>query len=476
MSAIPSEQSPAPGAVPRTPPASRLSSALYQSAWRWHFYAGIIFAPFLVILAFSGAMYLFKPQIEGFLYQDMLTVREVGATSLSADELIAKTMRAYPGTAISSVTFPAQPESTVKLAVARNGVSTIMYANPYSGNIMGILNSDQTFSAFFKKMHSELVIGGTWANRLVELAACWGIILTASGLYLWWPRGKRALWGTILPRLGKDKHGKRGSRQFWRDLHAVPAFWLSIFILILILTGLPWSGVLGVQIDRLANATNTNYPPYAFSFADKPESVTVAKDIADDVPWAAENLPVPQSAAGAYLRLEVEDVVGIADRHSVQRPYTISMPQGQTGVYTISAADGKPRNSATLHIDQYSGAVLTDVRYADYGVMAKAVSLGIALHEGRLFGLANQLLGLVTCIGLIFISASSYFMWRRRKPSGKLGAPGKPRDNRAAIGLLVIMLAFGVLMPLVGLSIVAVLLLDWLIIRRIRPLKHWFSV
>ncbi|MNO81594.1 hypothetical protein D3C76_728410 [compost metagenome] len=151
------------------------------------------------------------------------------------------------------------------------------------------------------------------------------------------------------------------------------------------------------------------------------------------------------------------------------------MPQDATGVYTISTDHVRPGSDATLHVDQYSGSILTDVRFADYGMMAKAITYGIALHEGRLFGIVNQLLGLITCIGLIIISISSYFMWRKRKPDGKLGAPNKPRDQRTSVGVLIILFIFGILMPLVGLSLIAVLILDWLVIRNVRPLKHWFS-
>ena len=35
-----------------------------------------------------------------------------------------------------------------------------------------------------------------------------------------------------------------------------------------------------------------------------------------------------------------------------------------------------------MHIDQYSGAVLADYRYDHYGVVGKAVALGITLHKG----------------------------------------------------------------------------------------------
>jgi uncharacterized iron-regulated membrane protein len=448
-----------------------LSKAIYQSVWRWHFYAGIIFAPFLIILAFSGAVYLFKPQIEGVLYKDMLVVREVGTTPMSTVAIIEKVEKDQPGSKVSSITLPNTNDSSYTVSANLSGTPTTMYVDPYNGQVLGMLDSDKTFSAFFKKLHSELVVGGTFANRLIELAACWAVILLLTGLYLWWPRSKSSIWGTVLPRLSKP-----GSRLFWRDLHAVPAFWISLLLLVIITSGLSWSGIMGEQINKLANSTNTNTPPFAYSFGAKPNSVTVAKDIAEDLPWAAENLPVPQSAAGGYVSLGVDEIVGIVNDKNVAKPYTVTMPQGETGVFTVSTAHTKPGNNATLHLDQYSGAVLTDVRFADYGIMAKAISYGIAFHEGNLFGLPNQLLGLVACIGLILVAVSSYVMWRKRKPEGRLGAPSTTDNTKVTVGVILIMLVCGVIMPLVGLSIIIILLLELLVIRRVQPLRHWFSL
>ncbi|MGD9544270.1 MAG: PepSY domain-containing protein, partial [Methylocystis sp.] len=42
------------------------SAALYRMIWRWHFYAGLFCLPFVTVLALSGAVYLFKPQIDAF--------------------------------------------------------------------------------------------------------------------------------------------------------------------------------------------------------------------------------------------------------------------------------------------------------------------------------------------------------------------------------------------------------------------------
>ena len=44
------------------------ASLLHRAAWRWHFYAGLIILPFLAWLAITGSLYLFKPEIERWIY------------------------------------------------------------------------------------------------------------------------------------------------------------------------------------------------------------------------------------------------------------------------------------------------------------------------------------------------------------------------------------------------------------------------
>nr|WP_256442724.1 PepSY domain-containing protein [Ensifer sp. PDNC004] len=50
------------------PPASAersLSRAFYTTAWRWHFYAGLYGAPFLIMLAVTGLMMLWSAVLVG---------------------------------------------------------------------------------------------------------------------------------------------------------------------------------------------------------------------------------------------------------------------------------------------------------------------------------------------------------------------------------------------------------------------------
>ena len=45
-------------------PASAPDAAAYRLVWRWHFYAGVVVMPFLLLLALTGGLYLFKDEID----------------------------------------------------------------------------------------------------------------------------------------------------------------------------------------------------------------------------------------------------------------------------------------------------------------------------------------------------------------------------------------------------------------------------
>ncbi len=52
---------------------------LYRVIWRWHFYAGLIVAPILLVAAITGGLYVFHAELSGWLYQDLYFVEPTGA-------------------------------------------------------------------------------------------------------------------------------------------------------------------------------------------------------------------------------------------------------------------------------------------------------------------------------------------------------------------------------------------------------------
>jgi uncharacterized iron-regulated membrane protein len=439
------------------------SNSLYQTFWRWHFYGGILFAPFLILLSISGALYLYQTEIETMIYKDKLIV-EKGETVLPLSEQVNAVKDKYPNAEIGSIRLPKENDRATLVKITNEDVVTQVYVNPYTAKITGTILDEKHFKNVVAKLHSEWVVGGTFINRLVELAACWTIIILVTGLYIWWPRNQGSVMGTILPRV------RNKGRVLWRDLHAVTAFWLSLMILLLIVTGLPWSGVMGEQINKLATSANAGYPTYAF-MAPKAEKTTA--EIAEDIPWATENNPVPTSEASEG-KLSLDQIMSLAQENNIKKPFTVSSPVGEDGVFTVASSRDKPENEATVYFNQYNGEIVEDVRFSDYGWMAKAISIGIALHEGRYFGLANQLLGTLAAFGLVAIVIFSLIMWKKRKPAGKIGLP-KKSDKKLRPWLIVIMIITGIVMPLTGISFIVVFILDRFVIPRIKLLQEWLS-
>ena len=176
----------------------------------------------------------------------------------------------------------------------------------------------------------------------------------------------------------------------------------------------------------------------------------------------------------------IDSVTAFADGLGFDRRYQVNLPGDETGVWTIShdsmSNDGpNPAADRTIHIDQYTGNVLADVRYADYSVYAKLMAWGIAFHEGDL-GAWNLALNTLFCLSLIGLSASGLVMWVKRRPSGvRLGAPPRPQDIPFAKGALLITLALSLAFPMLGLTLVAVILIDLVVLSAIPPLKRALS-
>jgi hypothetical protein len=60
--------------------------------WRWHFYAGLLVVPLVILLALSGTLFLFKPQVERWeerAFQNLPTpmLRPLGAGGRGAGRL-----------------------------------------------------------------------------------------------------------------------------------------------------------------------------------------------------------------------------------------------------------------------------------------------------------------------------------------------------------------------------------------------------
>ncbi len=128
-----------------------------------------------------------------------------------------------------------------------------------------------------------------------------------------------------------------------------------------------------------------------------------------------------------------------------------------------------------LEVDGQTGEIISREGYAEKHWLDKLVSIGIALHEGRLFGWPNQVLGLLTAAGLVLVCVSAVILWWRRREPGTLGAPRGPESARFTSVVWLTLLFLAISLPLFGVTCVVVWLFDRFVLRRIPALHAWLG-
>jgi uncharacterized iron-regulated membrane protein len=107
-----------------------------------------------------------------------------------------------------------------------------------------------------------------------------------------------------------------------------------------------------------------------------------------------------------------------------------------------------------LELDARSGELLRERNFGQKPAIDRVIGIGVAAHEGQLFGLGNQLLGLFTALGLITMCVSAVVMWWRRRPEGSLGLPAPRVEGfRITPPLVTLIVIAGVLLPVLGASL-----------------------
>ncbi|HET7797881.1 MAG TPA: PepSY domain-containing protein, partial [Nevskia sp.] len=151
-------------------------------------------------------------------------------------------------------------------------------------------------------------------------------------------------------------------------------------------------------------------------------------------------------------------------------------PSRKTLQWTAKSDTQNRPQRVNLTLDGATGAVLKREDFGDRKLLDRIIGTGVAAHEGQLFGWVNQALGAFTALSLIGLTLSGLVMWLKRRPAAVLGAPlalPETRVPRPMIGLAVVL---GVLLPMFGLSLIAVLVIERALLRRIAPARSFLGL
>lgn len=411
--------------------ARKLASQLYLAVWRWHFWAGLLVSPVLIALAITGAIIVFQPQLEPLIDKHLYYMKEGAQPQVPKQAFADAVAREMPGFYLVHFYAYPDPERTwdgFAYKKSDDGVeSRRVFFDWHKGALIGQQDYNATFFREVIEIHRTLLAG--LPGRIVtETATCWGIVSVLTGLYLWWPRKQEKVWGVWLPRI------RGAARTVLKDWHTVPALYLSLILLVIMVTGLFFSHLWG-----------TGYRAFAFFSGGVPEFYLSPPK--STIPAVVDTMPLSLDA--------VSDIASRRYNFEAEN-YEIALPApGTDEPFSVVNANVLPwRNSAILYLDAYTGEELLFATGANLPWQSHLARLFYPLHTGLVFGLPTQILALLACIVLIATTSLGVLMWWRRRPAGTFGAPRQPPGGIAPKWMIAVTIALAIFLPTVGVSLI----------------------
>lgn len=459
---------------------SRLNAAtFYRVIWRWHFYAGLFCLPFVTVLALSGSVYLFKPQIDAF-FDRPYSHMSLSVPARRLDDQVEAALAAVPNSRLKGLELRNDPSDAARVHVVdAQGQEKRVLVRPDTLEILKVDAEKWRLSTLMRDIHGSMLLGDAGAIVL-ELAGAWAIVMILTGLYLWWPRNSIGVAGVLYPRMG---------RPFLRDLHAVTGLYVSFFALFLLVSGLPWTKVWGeafrwsrgitpqqqIKMDWTTGPNSAKAQRVA-AFQSAPQAIAEASNEHGGHEGHAGHSAMAQGSALAHI-VGFDRVAALALSARLADPVMLAPPSPNKPNWLIRCESQNRPLRETLHVDPKSFDVIRREDFSGKPLIDKIIGVGVAAHEGHLFGAANQALGLLTALSFLTLVVTSMLMWLRRRPKGALGAPpALAAPPRLAPALVLLILAMGVFLPTLGVSLMLVLGFE-AIARRILPgVSRWLGL
>ncbi|WP_437918123.1 PepSY-associated TM helix domain-containing protein [Sphingobacterium sp. LRF_L2] len=384
-----------------------------KKIWRnVHLYLSLAISLFFFVECLTGCILVFEEEITEMLYRERFYKKSEDAVRLPADELIKSVSdQLSSGEEVAGLTFYADNRRTAEMSVKKrpdkmnrkegnsNGKSRnkaaiggnfrrepqdIVYVDPSTGLVTARV--DPTKETFFKsvlKIHQNLLLDSL-GKTLLGISTFVVFFTLLTGMILWWPKNRIIL----KQRLQVKTSGSW--KRINHDLHVVLGFYCSFFLLIFLVTSLPWS-------FKWANEAL-----YTLTGSKPPKSVP---------------LHVEQIASRHMISWEQAFVQ--ACYHLPDAPYwRISMPKKESveGIQVSSA------NTKVLHrngfdqlvLDPYTGNVLQITRHETSPAGWQLRRYMKPVHTGAIGGLSTKLVAFFVCLLSASFPITGIFLWWNR--------------------------------------------------------------
>ena len=230
---------------------------LRKATFQLHLWSGIGLGLYVLLISVTGSVLVYRNELYRAATPEPIVVTPPAGQSsgarLTDQQLKAAAIRAYPGYRIVILSHPPNPDQAVGIALESSGDRKNRLFNPYTGADLG----DSVPLAVWLvskllSLHDDL-LGGMTGRKVNGVGAVLVVVLTFTGLVVWWPGIRVWRRSLTVPR------GVGWQRLIW-SLHSMIGFWSLGLILMFALSGIYLSNPDMVQdlADRIEPLTEAN--------------------------------------------------------------------------------------------------------------------------------------------------------------------------------------------------------------------------
>jgi uncharacterized iron-regulated membrane protein len=206
--------------------------------WVAHRWIGIALMLLLVPIGLSGGLLVFHDEIDALVHPSRYAVS--GEAVLPPTQLLAGAAAAadndgqVSGMQVMGVRYPAEVGWPVTVMARQRPAAEgarprliTLYLDPATGKVLDKVDFRASFFGFLHVFHENLTVPDFSGRQIVGWAGVGMLILSLTGIWLWWPRN-----GAFVPGLRW-----RRAPYTTTNLHHLFGFWISIPLAVVSLTG-----------------------------------------------------------------------------------------------------------------------------------------------------------------------------------------------------------------------------------------------
>lgn len=360
-----------------------------------HLWLGLASGLIVLLLAVTGCLFVFSQEITEWVRHDEMYVAKVEQQRLPVAQLWKQTQHAIGSDKqINSIVVFNDPQKSVEFKCYKNGSGSIfyfvnleqyytIYADPYTGKLLGIYDEELDFFNVVKMLHWSLLLDTPIGQPVTGWATFIFVIMLITGVILWWPKNKAArkqrFWF-------KWKDSTKWRRKNY-DLHSILGFYIASVLLIVAFTGMVWAFTWFQAIVYVAGSGTTAPPDIKY------EKSVVSDGNKDAALQKAYTITKQKySSASAFQLSPAADSTGVINAYVQQ----------YKGVYYVGHA---------LQFDQYTGKLLAERTHNDKNFGEKLITANYDIHVGAILGLPGKILAFVASFVCMLLPISGFLIW-----------------------------------------------------------------